>query len=175
MVYGVGNPGRQDDGLGPALIAILEKKKANLTLEAAYQLQVEDSLLFSEQDMVIIVDALKTGNKPFIFKKIKPKRDFTFTSHSLSAEAVAFLCQKLYERTPEVYILGIRGYEFNPGEKLSQKARSNLREALAYLMELLRKPGLPKNSFDIIERASGRKAQTGRKNHGKDKKRSPGA
>lgn len=176
LIYGIGNPGRQDDGLGPALLARLEKKKIpGLRLEVDYQLQVEDSLLFSDQDLVIVADALKTGPGPFIFRKVKPAGDFTFTSHSLPPAAVAFLCQKLYKKAPAVYILGIRGYEFEPGEKLSPKARENLRQALAFLLGILKQPSSLLKSSAIMAEKAEPKIKSGRRKNGKSKKRSPGA
>ncbi|MGB9893567.1 MAG: hydrogenase maturation protease [Candidatus Saccharicenans sp.] len=139
LVYGIGNPGRQDDGLGPAFIAELEKKKiSDLTLEADYQLQVDDVLLFSEHQVAVVVDALKKGNKPFIFKKLKPAATFSFTSHSFPPEAVAYLCETLYQKKPEIYLLAIRGYHFDLKENLSLKAQENLKEALAFFMKILK-------------------------------------
>ncbi|MGQ9800403.1 MAG: hydrogenase maturation protease [Candidatus Saccharicenans sp.] len=176
LVYGIGNPGRQDDGLGPALVARLENKKiTGLRLEADYQLQIEDALLFLGQDLVIVVDALKTGHKPFIFRRIKPAGDFTFTSHSLPPATVAFLCQQLYEKTPEVYILGIRGYEFEPGEKLSLKARDNLRQALAFILGILKQPHSLLKSSAIMAKKAESKITSGRRKNGKSKKRSSGS
>jgi hydrogenase maturation protease len=176
LVYGVGNPGRQDDSLGPTLVARLEKKKIpGLRLEADYQLQVEDSLLFSEQDLVIVADALRTGPRPFIFQKIKPARDFTFSTHSLSPAAVAFFCRRLYNKAPAVYVLGIRGYEFQPGEKLSQKARKNLGQALAFLLEILKRPASLLKSSAIMENMAELRPESIRRKNGKSKKRSPGA
>lgn len=176
LVYGVGNPGRQDDGLGPALVARLEKKRIpGLNLEANYQLQVEDSLLFSDQDLVIVADALKTGSKPFIFRKVKPAGNFTFTTHSLPPAAVAFLSRRLHKRVPAVYILGIRGYEFEPGEKLSRKARENLRLALTFLLEILKQSPSHLKSSAIMTGKAEPKTKSGRRKNGKSKKGCTGA
>ena len=139
LVFGLGNPGRQDDGLGPAFISRLEKAKIpGLTLEADYQLQVEDALLFSEQQLVVVVDALRSGRKPFIVKRIEPAEDSSFTTHHLSPEALLYLTQILYERKPEVWLLGIRGYKFSLGEKLSPKARANFDQAYKCFIKFLK-------------------------------------
>jgi len=55
-------------------------------------------------------------------KRIKPAGEASFTTHHLSPEALLYLTQVLYERNPEVWLLGIRGYRFSLGEKLSPKA-----------------------------------------------------
>jgi len=101
-------------------------------------LLVEDALLFSEQQLVVVIDALKSGKKPFVFKKIKPAGEASFTTHHLSPEALLYLTQVLYERNPEVWLLGIRGYRFSLGEKLSPKGRENFDQAYKFLVKVLR-------------------------------------
>ncbi|PMP94125.1 MAG: hydrogenase maturation protease [Candidatus Aminicenantes bacterium] len=176
LVYGIGNPGRQDDGLGPALVAELEKKNlAGLTLEANYQLQVEDALLFAEHQMVIVVDALGKGDKPYIFKKVKPAKNFSFTTHSFPPEGVAYLCQALYQKKPEIYLLAIRGYYFDLGETISLKAQENLREALRFFMKILNFV-TPKGKIICYNKCSESKKllnlKEERKSNGKKQKRS---
>ncbi|HOE13432.1 MAG TPA: hydrogenase maturation protease [Candidatus Saccharicenans sp.] len=139
LIFGIGNPARQDDGLGPAFISRLEKARIHsLTLEADYQLQVEDALLFSEHQLVVVVDAIKSGRKPFVVKRIEPAEDSSFTTHHLSPEALLYLTQILYERSPEVWLLGIRGYKFSLGEKLSPKARANFDQAYKCFIKFLK-------------------------------------
>lgn len=170
LVFGLGNPGRQDDGLGPEVISRLEKAKLpGLTLEADYQLQVEDALLFSEQQLVVVVDALKSGKKPCVFKKIKPVEDSSFTTHHLSPEALLYLTQVLYEKNPEVWLLGIRGYRFSLGDKLSQKARGNFEEAYRFLVKLLKaviSSGQPSAIIDFQSSTSSRGKKHGAKEKG---------
>ncbi len=167
LVFGLGNPARQDDGLGPAFISRLEKAKLpGLTLEADYQLQVEDALLFSEQQLVVLVDALRSGKKPFVFKKIKPTGEASFTTHHLSPEALLYLAQVLYERNPEVWLLGIRGYRFSLGEKLSPKAQENFEAAYKFLVKMLRgviSSGSPSAIIDFQSPTSSRGKKHGAK------------
>lgn len=134
---------------------------------------MEDSLLFAEHEKVIIVDALKTGSQPFLFKKIRPFKDFSFTSHLLSPEAVAYLCRELYKKTPDIMTLAIRGYEFEVGEGLSPEAKRNLEAALDFLMEKLKRATRGPRSSAIMNEP--RRLKSKRNRHGKEKKRSPGA
>ena len=63
LVYGIGNVGRQDDGLGIRLIQRLSDrikelgKDETLVLESNYQLSIEDALLISTFDVAIFIDA----------------------------------------------------------------------------------------------------------------------
>jgi len=170
LVFGLGNPARQDDGLGPAFISRLEKAKfPGLTLEADYQLQVEDALLFSEQQLVVLVDALRSGRTPFIFKKIEPAGEASFTTHHLSPEALLYLTQVLYERNPEVWLLGIRGYRFSLGEKLSPKARENFDQAYKRFIKFLKivtTSGLASAIIDFQSPTSSRGKKHGAKEKG---------
>jgi hydrogenase maturation protease len=167
LIFGIGNPARQDDGLGPAFISRLEKARIpGLIFEADYQLQVEDALLFSEQQLVVLVDALRSGKKPFVFKKIKPTGEASFTTHHLSPEALLYLAQVLYERNPEVWLLGIRGYRFSLGEKLSPKAQENFEAAYKFLVKMLRgviSSGSPSAIIDFQSPTSSRGKKHGAK------------
>jgi hydrogenase maturation protease len=174
LVFGIGNPARQDDGLGPAFISRLEKAKIpGIYLEADYQLQVEDALLFSEHQLVVVVDAIKSGRKPFVFKKIKPAEDSSFTTHHLSPEALLYLTQVLYERNPGVWLLGIRGYKFSLGEQLSPKAQENFGAACKFLVKVLRAVITSGSPSAIIELQT--KTLSRGKKHGAKEKRTAGA
>ncbi len=171
LIYGIGNPGRGDDGLGPEFISNLESVKfPELTLEANYHLQVEDSVLFSEHELVIVVDALKVGSRPFTLKKIKPSRDYSFSTHTVSPEVLAYLSQNLYQKKPEVYVLGIRGYDFQIGEGLSLKARENLRAALSFCLNFLKEVMPGKNSSGIISKQVRNRQKYRGETMGKEKK-----
>jgi hypothetical protein len=48
------------------------------------------------------------------------------------------LANELFGSVAKGYILGIRGYEFNEfGERLSSKARANLKEAVEYVKKII--------------------------------------
>ena len=65
LVYGYGNPGRLDDGLGPALVRELAGRGVEATLETAYQLQVEDAALVADHGVVVFADADAACAAPF--------------------------------------------------------------------------------------------------------------
>jgi len=136
LLIGYGNPGRLDDGLGPALAAAVEELRLpGVTVEADYQLTVEDAAQVAECDVVLFADADQTGPEPFSVRRIRPgRRGVSFSSHSVRPEAVLALAGELFNAEPEAYILGVRGYEFGEfGERLSQRARANLAEAVDYV------------------------------------------
>ncbi len=139
LVIGYGNPGRLDDGLGPALAEGLENLRLpGVTVESNYQLTVEDAAAVADHDVVIFADAAVSGTEPFYFTPVAPERSGSFSSHSVSPAAVLALAQDLFGAKTIGYALGIRGHEFNEfGERLSSRATENLAAALRFLAPLL--------------------------------------
>ena len=140
LVLGYGNPGRRDDGLGPACAAELEKLGLpDVTVDSDYQLTVEDADALARHDVVVFIDAAVDGPEPFAFRRIEPGPAVVFSSHSATPEGVLTLTDELFHEQPDAYVLGIRGYEFNEfGEALSERARANLAAALAFITPVLR-------------------------------------
>ncbi len=139
LVYGIGNLGRQDDGLGIRLVERLEAAEYSsaVTLEANYQLNVEDALLISDFDLVIFADASVKEIAPFSVRALEPEPHFGFSSHALDMGGVLSLCRDLYGRQPRAFVLEIPGYEWDIAEKLSEKAERNLESAFSLLKEAL--------------------------------------
>ena len=138
-VYGFGNPGRQDDGLGPMIIDKLDQENIEgIATDSNYQLNIEDADNISGSDIVIFVDASIDADEPFSFKKIEPSAEITFTTHSMSPESVIALCGDIYGRVPDAYVLAIRGYEWEMFEGLSEKAMDNFTAAYNFLLERIR-------------------------------------
>ncbi len=81
LLLGYGNPGRQDDGLGPAAAAEIEKLEwPGVTVCDNYQLVVEDAIEIAEHDVVWFVDAARTGAEPYEVRALSPAFDVAFTS-----------------------------------------------------------------------------------------------
>ena len=134
LILGWGNPGRGDDGLGPAFVqAMSEAGLAGVVTDSDYQLQVEDAAEIARFDRVLFVDADRTGAEPFWLGRLQPESaSLAFSTHSVSPEAVLALARDLFQAEPEAWILGIRGYEFDEfEERLSNGAQRNLDAAVS--------------------------------------------
>jgi len=142
LICGYGNPGRGDDGLGQALIARLEKDprlrcRADIRTEVRLQLNIEDALTVSGFERVIFADAATRGRGPYTFTTIRPASQWSFSTHALSPGSVLALCRDLYAITPRAFLLGIRGYQWEFGQGLSDKAARGLDRAAAFLLKRL--------------------------------------
>jgi len=135
LIIGYGNPGRLDDGLGPIFASKVENwNLPNVTVEAGYQLSIEDAHLASIFDFAIFADAATNTQKAYYFRELKPQFSTAYTSHHLSPSNVLGIAHSLFESKVRGFELGIRGYAFNEfGEKLSQKATENLDAAIEFL------------------------------------------
>ena len=135
MIYGIGNVGRQDDGLGWAFIDWLEETGicARAEITRHYQLHLEDADLISKKERVLFVDATKVPEVDDIrLETVTPSLDFSFTSHALSIPTIMSTCQLCFDRVPDVQLLTIRGYEWELKVGLTPMAARNLKTANAY-------------------------------------------
>lgn len=139
-LIGFGNPGRCDDGLGPAFAArIAELGLPELEISTDYQLTVDHALMISRADRVVFVDALMRADGPFRFGDVRPATSHDLSSHSLDPSAVLALAATLFGATPEAHVLGISGVEFGEvREGLSVAAEENLGLAEAFFLEWLK-------------------------------------
>lgn len=135
FIYGFGNPGRQDDGMGPAIIDRLELENIQgLALDSNYQMNIEDAYNISQCNTVIFVDASIDAEEPFSFYKIKPASEITFTTHTMAPESVIALCKDLYDKDMEAYVMAIKGYEWEFTEGLTTGAADNFNKAYSFLL-----------------------------------------
>jgi hydrogenase maturation protease len=140
LVLGVGNPGRRDDGLGPALVERLagsrppERAVVGIfggSAEAfwAYQLNIEDAACVRDYDRIVFADAAEEAASPVELRPLTPAATIAFTTHELAPASVLALGEDLYGRRADGFLLAIRGSEWDFAEGLSAGAARNLAEA----------------------------------------------
>ncbi|HEX8035127.1 MAG TPA: hydrogenase maturation protease [Ktedonobacterales bacterium] len=138
IVFGYGNPGRQDDGLGPAAAeAIAQLEWAGVTLQTNYQLNIEDADEAAKHDRVVFVDASAIGPEPYAVRQAVPAVQAAFSSHVMGPEGILAICRDYYEKAPHAIIVAIRGYDFEFGETLSPLARNNLAQAIEWVKQYI--------------------------------------
>lgn len=144
LIYGYGNPGRQDDGIGARFIELVEEwitqeKLKGIYTDCNYQLNVEDSATIAEYDTVIFVDASVAEDvMDYKLESLLPDNArIEFSMHAVSASYVVDLCQKIYGKIPEPYVMHIKAYEFDFVEELTPKAIENLESAFSFLKKFV--------------------------------------
>jgi hydrogenase maturation protease len=161
LIYGYGNPGRQDDGLGIALTERLEDWVSNnqiigVEFDNNYQLNIEDAAAIAQKDLVIFADASDEDIEGFCLSQVTGSTKVSFTTHAASPGYVLQLCKELFQKEPLVLLLHIKGYEWALQEGLSKQARENLDQATHYMQSLLADPInmiKPKEGLKLCETA----------------------
>jgi len=138
LVYGYGNPGRQDDGVGPALAEKIDALNIpGVLTDSNYQLNVEDALEIAKSRAVFFADASVDCSEPFSFEKVLPSNLIRFTTHTISPDSLIALCNELYGMNVPAYTLAVRGYSWEFNEPITDRAKSNMQEAFSFLVEKL--------------------------------------
>lgn len=139
LVYGYGNPGRQDDGLGVLLAEKIEawakeNGHVNINTDSNYQLNIEDAHGLNDYEMLVFADASVEEIDNFLYEEIRPVMNPRFSMHSVSPEFVIGLCKEMYGNVPKTFLMHIKGYEWEFMENMSEKASENLNKAFNFLV-----------------------------------------
>ena len=143
LIYGYGTPGRQDDGLGVALVEQLEQWAAKegisgLAFDANYQLNAEDALAVAGARAVVFVDAAQEGAEPFAFRPMVPRAEIAFSTHAMTPESVLALAAELYNEHPPAWLLAVRGVAWEPNEPPTPEGLAHLAAARDFLQRWFR-------------------------------------
>lgn len=139
LVFGVGNPSRGDDALGPRLIERLQALQADgglsgVDLLTDFQLQIEHTLDLRGRERAIIVDAAIGLDGAFRLTPVEPASVLSWTTHSLTPAALASLFGSLFGTPPRLEELAIGAAAFALGDALSALAARNLEPAIMRLI-----------------------------------------
>lgn len=139
LIFAWGNPSRGDDALGPMFaerlqaLSLTHPEWGGMTFQTDFQLQVEHSLDLHGHSRVLFVDASSTAPAPFSLVPVIPNRDASFTTHSMTPQAVLHTyCELEDEPPPPSWLLAIRGERFELGEAISPVAEQCLDAALEW-------------------------------------------
>jgi hydrogenase maturation protease len=147
LVVAVGNPGRGDDALGPALLDALRAAGAERTGEvqliADFQLQVEHVVDLEGRRAVLFVDAALPGTvRGASLRQIEPTGSRAapeWTTHALRPQALLDIYWQVQGHAPSAaWQLAIEGERFELGAALSESAECHLREAVELALAWLK-------------------------------------
>lgn len=133
LVFAWGNRSRGDDALGPMCSERLRDAAADdpgVEFLEDYQLQVEHALDLQGRARVLFIDASRTAAAPFAVTPLQARRDSSFSSHAMSAQALLQAYVDTFgELPPPCTLLGIRAESFELGEPPSPQALQHLAAA----------------------------------------------
>lgn len=142
LIYGYGNPGRQDDALGIHLVDYIEnwaRENQFTTIETDqnYQLNIEDAERISTFDLVVFCDASVKDIEHPELEEVVPDLRTEFSMHAVTPSFVYALCQRIFNRNPRTYQLHIRGYSWEFMKQITEQAGKNLQQAQKILTGFL--------------------------------------
>jgi hydrogenase maturation protease len=142
LIYGYGNPGRQDDALGIHLVDFIEKwakeKQFNfITTDQNYQLNIEDADLISHFHLVVFCDASMLDIADVVIEEALPDLKTEFSMHSVTPSFIVGLCQEIFNQHPEAYTLHIKGYAWEFMQEMTSQAQKNLCQAKDVLIRFI--------------------------------------
>ncbi len=146
LIYGYGNPGRFDDGLGIRLAEEIEdwisKNKMYLVdCDSNYQLNIEDAETISKYDLVLFADASQEDIRDVSITRVCPSDSkIEFTMHAVSPAFVLDLCSQIYGKAPETWLIHIKGNDWQFNEGLSEMAEKNLSKAIEKTKSIIKDP-----------------------------------
>jgi hydrogenase maturation protease len=146
-IIGLGNPLRQDDGIGINLIEKLIKKKNNYAKNIEFIDGGTGGIslvhLFAKFDIVLLIDAIDFNGKPGDFKffkiddKIYSDKNINFTTHEENILNVLKISEKINEK-PEVYMFGIQPKKIDFKNKLTKELEIKIDLILSKLEEKIK-------------------------------------
>jgi hydrogenase maturation protease len=143
LVLAWGNLSRGDDALGPLSLAALREQlpesfKDQVEFLEDYQLQVEHALDLIGRQRVLFIDASLNCPAPFEVSQLQPAQDASFTTHTLSPQALLQVYQDMQGTPPPpCTLLAIRGEAFELGEPPSAAALAHLNSAVTWARQWL--------------------------------------
>lgn len=144
LVYGFGNPGRQDDGLGVSFAEAMQQWAISegiheLATETNYQLNLEDASTISAFDVVVFADASEADVPDFRLELLEPSARTEFSMHAVSPAFILHLCKDIFNKSPEAWLLHIKGYKWNFLAEPTNEAAGNLAGALTHMKDFIAK------------------------------------
>lgn len=144
LVIGIGNPYRQDDGAGVAVVRRLRERLP----PGAQGVECSDDLtrlihLWQGYERVILVDAMSSGQAAGTVIRVDlsehplPAGARFSSTHALSLGEVIALARTLHQLPARVVLYGMEGERFDEGEGLSPAVAKAVEDVVRYILQEL--------------------------------------
>lgn len=143
VVIGVGNPFRSDDGVGPAVAAVV-RANAPPGVEVLLRDGEPTALLdaWADARLAVVVDAIGPGNAPGRVQRFEidgggdevPDRAHRGSSHALGIGDAVALGRALGRMPERLVVFGIEGSDFGDGTELTPAVAEAIEDAGRHVM-----------------------------------------
>ncbi len=137
---GVGNPYRRDDGVGPAVAALVATRCAARDIGP-----VVDPLdllgRWDDAEIAVIVDAIRSAGSPGTIEMVElhaqnPRPGVTST-HGIGLDRILRLAETIEQAPSRVLVVGIIGAEFGQGTGLSAQVGAAVPIAVRNIVDMI--------------------------------------
>lgn len=146
LLIGVGNPYRQDDGVGIAVVRRLRQLLSN-QVECVECTGDLIALLDRWQgyEQVIVIDAMRSGRAAGEVRRFDVSRqplpeDLCFPStHAIGLNETLALAHAFHRLPPKLVVYGVEGKHFGEGKALSAEVAKAVEDVVRYILQELTK------------------------------------
>ena len=139
LIFTWGNPSRGDDAIGPRMYDLLiEQALPRVDVLTDFQLQIEHAVDLEHRERILFVDASVSATEPYQFYRLQPEQDDSYTTHAMSPASLLATFEKVNGTpAPPAFMLSVRGYVFDLGKPLSDKASTNIEHAFRFVRHII--------------------------------------
>jgi hydrogenase maturation protease len=139
VVAGIGNAFRGDDGVGPAVAALVAEHSGARDIGPISE-PLDLLGRFSGASLAVLVDATRSGAEPGSIRVVElddVEDSPASSTHALGLRRVCRLAAALGEAPERVVVVGIEGEDFSDGDHLSAPVADAIRRAASRAGELI--------------------------------------
>lgn len=141
-LIGVGNPMRNDDGVGIQIITKLRKKCPHtrehfIIHSPSDRAESTISRINYEKDRVLIFDAVECNSAPgsILFTTLGDSRYGFFATHNIPLKSIPFVSSY----PDRIFVLGIQTLNIQVGERLSRVVKESMEQTVDQLAKIIGK------------------------------------
>lgn len=138
LVIGYGNTLRGDDGIGPSVAGeVAALGLSGVRVMVVHQLTPELAADLADARGAVFVDS-KVCVGPTTVERIEAAPTGSVMTHAADPRGLMALCEAIYQRCPESWLVTAPGIDFGFHDGLSPIGRESTREAIACIERVLR-------------------------------------
>jgi hydrogenase maturation protease len=103
-----------------------------------HQLTIDLAEDLKDRSFVIFVDARVNDSDELIqYTELQPAFKIGVTTHYITPETLLEICKRLHDETPRACLFSIKGFNFDFGEKLSERTKEAADEVVNRIVEMI--------------------------------------
>lgn len=139
IIIGYGNPSRRDDGVGHYIVQkVKDASDGQVEALILHQLGIELVETLKDWNLVIFADSY-VGDRVEELEVASLEAAYTPSAltHFITPNSLLALTESLYQKSPEAFLVSVKGYDFDFGTELSPKTLEWANIAVEKILEII--------------------------------------